>query len=162
LIIAGLLLYVPVNAHAEWSLKNIKEWIGQLLQWRLPSAEEWALAPQVMSLPPIPDLLRGLRSRSLNKRLASLDALTRSRDTSPRVLAALVRVTQDNHPQVAERASLALSNLCRWGHTDEVIQAFAQELGIRPEPRLLQSDYHFKILDAAEEARAQTTFARRE
>jgi hypothetical protein len=159
LSIAGLLLSVPRVVHAEWSLK---EWILRILYWRAPTPEESALAPQLVSLPPIPDLLRGMHSRSLAKRLASLDALTQSRDASPRVIATLVRATQDNHPQVSERASLALSSLCRAGHSDEVIKAFAQELGTRPEPRLLLSDYHFKILDPAEEARAQSAFNRHE
>jgi len=100
-----------------------------------------------------------MRSRSLNKRLAALDGLTQSRDASPPVIATLVHATQDRHPQVAERASLALSSLCRAGHTDEVIQAFAQELGMRPEARLISSDYHFKILNTSEDERAQLAFS---
>jgi hypothetical protein len=159
LSIAGLLLYVPVDVHAEWS---IKDWIVRILHWKTPAPEESALATQVVSLPPIPELLRGLHSRFLNKRLASLDALTQSRDASPLVISNLVQATQDRHAQVAKRASMALSNLCRAGHTDDVIKAFAQGLAVRPEPRLISSDYHFKVLDPSEDERAQIAFNRRE
>jgi hypothetical protein len=155
LAITGLLLYVPVDVRAEWS---IKRWIVRILHWRTPAPEESALAPQVATLPPIPELLRGLHSRSLNKRLASLVALTQSRDASPRVISNLVWATQDHHPQVTERAYMALANLCRAGHADDVVKAFAQELAVRPEPRLLPSDYQFKILNASEDERAQTAF----
>jgi hypothetical protein len=48
------------------------------------------------------------------------------------------------------------------GHADDVIKAFAQELARRPEPRLLLSDYHFKVLDPTEDERAQTAFNRQE
>jgi hypothetical protein len=170
LSIAGWLLYVPMDVHAEWSIikvtkwsaTKVTDWIVQILHWRTPAPEESTLAPQVASLPPVADLLRGLHSRFLNMRLAALDALTQSRDASPRVIASLVRATQDHHPQVAERASIALSTLCRAGHTNEVLKAFGQELGMRPEPRLLPSDYHFKILDVAEDERAQLAFNSRE
>jgi hypothetical protein len=118
-----LLLSIPVCAHAEWPFQD---WLQRFIRyWELPSPTESALAPEIASLPPIPDLLRDLESRSAAKRTT---------------------------------ASTDLAILCRTGHQDDVIQAFSKELARRPEPEILLSSYYFKVLDPAEERRAQAAF----
>ena len=155
LAIAGALLYIPTIADADWSLRD---WVRWLFHWRAPSPEESALAPAVPASPPLSDLLRVLHSRSWAKRLAALDALALSRDTSPPVIAGLIHATQDRHRELSDRAFQALADLCRTGHTAEVMTGFVHELAQRPEPQLVLSDYTFKVLTPEEEHRAQLAF----
>jgi hypothetical protein len=152
-IILSLLSGLPAGARADWSFRD---WIYRLFHFERPSPDESALAPQVPSQVS-PFLLRELHSRFAVKRLQALNAISQMRDTSPRVLFSLIQATQDSHPEIAQRATQALSKLCLQGHTEEVLQAFRQNLKDRPrEIRFIQPEFSFKILNAAEEARAQS------
>jgi phosphoheptose isomerase len=70
---------------------------------------------------------------------------------------ALVKSTQDKNLDVSRQAAETLIGLCRSGHEEKVVRAFAR--AISRQPRLVQkivaTGDAFKIPDRAEEQRVQ-------
>ena len=145
----------PGRVLAERSVRGL--WM-RLFHGQTPaSTEESALAPIVPALAGSQHALNSLHSRFPRQRLQAIEAIHQSGDASPRVMEALVKSTQDKNAEVSRRAAETLISLCRSGHEEGVVRAFARAIN-RP-PRIVQkvveTGYAFKIPDRAEEERVQ-------
>jgi hypothetical protein len=154
-VVLVVCVFFPARSLAEQTIRAL--WTRLFHLPTSASTEESALAPVVPVLPSSQNIFRAIHSRYPHKRLEAIEAIRQAGNASPQAIEALVKSTQDKNVNVSRRATETLIGLCRSGHEEGVVWAFAR--ATHQPPRIVQkvvhTGYAFKIPDRAEEQRVQ-------